>query len=149
LKLRLVTAAALIVGAIAASPAPVSAAPKVRFGIIQYDSPGNDLPVTNAKLNAEWVTIRNPKTTAVQIRGWRVADASGHVYRFTRLRLGPGKAVRLHTGKGTNTRTDRYWGLENYVWNNTGDTARLRNAAGILIDTCRWTSAGTGRIACP
>jgi hypothetical protein len=149
LKLRLVAAAALTIGVVGTSPAPVTAAPKVRFGIIQYDSPGNDLPVTNAKLNAEWVTIRNPKTTAVQLKGWRVADPAGHVYRFGELLLGSGKAVRLHTGNGTNTRTDRYWGLENYVWNNGGDTARLRNAAGVLIDTCRWTSAGTGRIACP
>jgi hypothetical protein len=149
LKLRLVAAVALTVVAAAGSPAPISAAPTVRFGIIQYDSPGNDTPVTNAKLNAEWATIRNPKSTAVQLKGWRVADASGHVYRFTRLLLGPGKAVRLHTGNGTNTRTDRYWGLENYVWNNTGDTARLRNAAGVLVDICRWTSTGTGRIACP
>jgi hypothetical protein len=147
MRLRLV-AAALTLGTIVAGPMPVWAASKVRFGIIQYDSPGNDLPVTNAKLNAEWVTIRNHRTTAVQLRGWRVRDTAGHVYRFGGLRLGAGKAVRLHTGKGTNTRSDRYWGLENYVWNNGGDTARLRNAAGVLIDTCRWTSTGTGRVAC-
>ena len=149
MKLRLLAVAALnAIAAVGAHPAPVDAAPKVRFGIIQYDPPGSDTPVTNSKLNAEWVTIRNPRAVAVQLKGWIVRDPADYVYRFGRLRLGPGRAVRLHTGSGTNSRAHRYWGQDNYVWNNTGDTARLRNAAGLLIDTCRWPD-GDGTIACP
>jgi hypothetical protein len=141
-------AVAVAVAVVGVPPATVSAAPKVHFGIIQYDPPGSDTPVTNKKLNAEWVVIRNSRATAVQLKGWRVSDPAGHVYRFGALQLGAGKAVRLHTGSGVNSRTDRYWGLDNYVWNNGGDTARLRNAGGTLIDTCRWTSTGDGRINC-
>jgi hypothetical protein len=58
--------------------------------------------------------------------------------------LGGGEFVRIHTGKGTKTSTDRYWGLSWSVWNNTGDTAYLRNADFVLRDTCEWTSVGSG-----
>jgi hypothetical protein len=51
--------------------------------------------------------------------------------------------VRIHTGKGTNISTDRYWGLENYVWNNSGDKAYLRNGDFVQRDTCEWTSVGS------
>ncbi|MFE9691992.1 hypothetical protein [Micromonospora sp. NPDC005806] len=30
-----------------------------------------------------------------------------------------------------------------YIWNNTGDTAYLRNSAGTSIDTCSWGSSGS------
>jgi hypothetical protein len=108
-----------------------------------------DTPITNAKLNAEYVVVRNGSTKAVQLKGVAVREAQSHVYTFPALSLGAGKAVRLHTGKGSNTAADVYWGQGNYVWNNTGDTAKLRNPAGVLIDTCKWTSSGDGKIACP
>jgi hypothetical protein len=44
----------------------------------------------------------------------------------------------LHTGKGTNTTTNRYWGSGNYIWNNNGDAAYLRNASGKAVDNCSW-----------
>jgi hypothetical protein len=69
---------------------------------------------------------------------------ANHVYKFGTFSLGGGKFVRIHTGKGTNTSTDRYWGREWYVWNNTGDKAYLRNADFVLRDTCEWTSVGSG-----
>ncbi len=34
-------------------------------------------------------------------------------------------------------------GAAAHVWNNTGDTAYLRNAAGTTIDTCSWGSSGS------
>jgi hypothetical protein len=46
------------------------------------------------------------------------------------------------TGKGTNGKpssTYRYWGSSGYVWNNSGDTAYLRDATNKSIDSCRWT----------
>ncbi|HET6529553.1 MAG TPA: lamin tail domain-containing protein [Actinoplanes sp.] len=57
----------------------------------------------------------------------------------TDIPLGAGKRVYLHTGKGTDAQ-HRYQGSGNYIWNNTGDTAYLRNAAGKTIDTCTWKS---------
>ena len=82
--------------------------------------------------------VRHPQergTTARSLNGWTVRDAANHVYTFGTFSLGAGKSVVLRTGKGTNTSTTRYWGLGWHVWNNTGDTAYLRNAAGTAMDT--------------
>jgi len=46
---------------------------------------------------------------------------------FPSFKLGAGKSVRLHTGQGTNSSTDLYWGKGWYVWNNTGDKAIIRD----------------------
>jgi Lamin Tail Domain len=147
-RFRLVAAGVLGVCSLVALPATASAAPAIRFGVIQYDSPGTD-DGSNASLNAEFVVIKNVSGRKVQLEGFSVRDASGRTFTFPALRLRPGRTVRLHTGSGTNTARHVYWGQSNYVWNNGGDTATLRNAAGRVIDTCTWTSTGTGTIACP
>jgi Lamin Tail Domain len=67
-----------------------------------------------------------------------IKDRAGHTYKFGTFYLGAGKTVRIHTGKGSNTSTDRYWGRNWYVWHNTGDKAYLGNASGTLMDTCEW-----------
>ncbi|MGC4804198.1 lamin tail domain-containing protein [Micromonospora sp. DT233] len=77
------------------------------------------------------------------LKSWTVRDKARHVYTFGDFRLAAGKSVYLHTGKGTNTSTDRYWGSGAYIWNNDGDTAYLRNSAGTQIDTCSWKSSGS------
>jgi hypothetical protein len=71
---------------------------------------------------------------ARRLTGWAIRDAAGHVYRFPRFRLRPGSSVRLHTGKGRNTRRNLYWGSSWYIWNNTGDKATLKNRPGTRID---------------
>ena len=59
------------------------------------------------------------------------------------FRLASGASVYLHTGRGTNTSTHRYWGSGACIWNNTGDTAYVRNSAGTLIGSCSWGSSGS------
>lgn len=117
----------------------------IQFGRIQYDAPGTD---TTSNVNGEYVVIKNLGTRSVALTGWTVRDAQSHVYKFGTFTLGAGKSVVLHTGKGTNSSTVRYWGLGWFVWNNTGDTAYLRNAAGVLADKCVWTSIGAGYKYC-
>jgi hypothetical protein len=60
------------------------------------------------------------------------------VYKFGQEQLGSGKSVRIHTGKGQDTRRDKYMDRGWYVWNNTGDTATLKNKGGQVVDRCRW-----------
>ena len=55
---------------------------------------------------------------------------------------------RTSATAGTNTAGTRYWGSGNYVWNNTGDKAYLRTSSGTSIDTCAWTSKGSGYTTC-
>lgn len=117
------------------------AAPVVRFSGVQYDSPGSDTG-SNTSLNAEWARVTNYGKRSRTLTGWTIRDPEGHVYKFPTFKLGPGKSVRLHTGRGSNTRTDLYWRQGNYVWNNTGDKAILKNKAKVTIDTCKWGDGG-------
>ncbi|MFD2080635.1 lamin tail domain-containing protein [Actinopolymorpha cephalotaxi] len=137
--------------AVLGAPGPfvgsADAATAIRFGRIQYDSPGTDNR-SNKSLNAEYVVVRNIGTTSVNLRGWTVRDAQRHVYTFGTFTLKHGTSVTLHTGRGTNTASHRYWGSGAYIWNNTGDTATLRSGSGATQDTCRWTKAGSGATNC-
>ena len=135
-------AALVTIGAV-----PAEAASPIQFGKIQYNSPGADR-AANLSVNGEYVVIKNGGTTARSLTGWTVRDAQNHVYKFGTFTLGAGKTVVLRTGKGLNTRTTRYWGLGYHVWNNTGDKAVLRNAAGTAIDSCTWASSGLGYKNC-
>lgn len=125
----------LAVTALVAAAPPASAASAVRFGKIYYDSPGTDYR-TNTSLNAEYAVIKNTASTTRCLTGWTVRDAAGHTYKFGSFCLGGGKSVTLHTGSGTNTASHRYWGSGNYIWNNDGDKAYLRNGSGTLMDYC-------------
>jgi hypothetical protein len=146
MKLRLIVVTALAaVGLLAGVPASVAAAPHVRFGLIVFNPKGWDYPVTNTKLNNERAKIYNPRRSAVELEGFTVRDGDGNLYTFGRFRLGPGRKVWLHTGRGTDTRRHVFWGRGDYVWDNDADIARLRNAAGALRDTCEW-SGETGAV---
>jgi hypothetical protein len=125
---------------------PAEAAAPVRFTRVQYNSPGDDTG-SNASLNQEWVQITNTGQKARKLTGWRLRDQQGHVFVFPRFTLKPGKRVRVHTGTGARDGNDVFWGLDWYVWNNTGDRATLRNRGGAVIDTCSWGD-GSGTTSC-
>ncbi len=128
-------------------PSAQAATNTIQFGLIYYDSPGPDTG-SNASLNAEYVTIKNVGTTTRNLTHWTLRDGQRHIYTFGTFYLGAGKRVRIHTGKGTNTSANRYWGRGWYVWNNTGDRASLRNAAGTQRDSCSWNRRGPGYKYC-
>jgi hypothetical protein len=116
---------------------PAQAVSTVRISGVQYDSPGSDTG-SNFSLNAEWVRITNYSSSRKSLSGWSLRDTSNHVYRFGTFSLGAGKSVRIHTGSGSNSSTDRYWGSGWYVWNNSGDRATLKNSAGTTVSTRSW-----------
>lgn len=144
MKRRLCVLLATLI-ALALIAAPASAA--VRFGRIQYDGPGDDTG-SNPSLNREWFQVRNTGKQAKKLAGWKVKDRTGFTFVFpSGFKLGAGKTVTVHTGRGANTKRDLYWRQDNYVWNNTGDKATLKAAGGTVIDTCRWGD-GPGAINC-
>lgn len=116
---------------------PAEAAPTVRITSVQYDSPGSDRG-GNASLNAEWIRIKNFSSTKKVLTGWTLRDRSKHVYRFGTFTLGPGNSVRVHTGRGADSRSHLYWGEESYVWNNEGDKATLKTASGTVVSVKSW-----------
>jgi hypothetical protein len=145
---KIAAAAALAAAAIVplagiASAAPtVSATPTAHPYIaeIYYNSPGSDHRST-ASLNAEWVKIVNPTAHAVSLTGWTVKDRQNHTYHFGAYTLKAHASVELHTGKGTNTAANRYWGSGNYIWNNNTDAATLRNTHGATVDSLSYNNA--------
>jgi len=97
-------------------------APLPQVAIREVKSPGS--------LADETVVITN-QGGPLDLAGWTLADQTGHQYRFPALTLFEGGAVSLHTGAGTDTVTDLYWGLAEPVWA-SGRQALLSDAGGNL-----------------
>ncbi|MEC4017802.1 lamin tail domain-containing protein [Streptomyces sp. H27-D2] len=144
----LLAAVALAGGLLAAAPAQAAAHQSgLHLGAIQYDSPGRDTR-TNASLNAEWVDIHNNSRSSVQLKGYKLKDNTGYAYTFGSYRIGAGKTVKVRTGRGNNASGVVYWNRGSYVWNNTGDKARLLKPSGAQRDSCSWSGSGGGAASC-
>jgi hypothetical protein len=130
-----------------AAARPADATTCIRIYEIYYNSPGTDTR-TNTSLNGEWIRLHNACSTAKSLTGWTIRDLAGHTYTFGTYGLKGYGYVKVHTGKGTNTSTDRYWGSGNYIWNNDKDTAYLRNSAGTLIAGCAYNNASVAYKYC-
>ncbi|MFD6259867.1 lamin tail domain-containing protein [Micromonospora chalcea] len=137
-----------LAGTFAAAAPAQAATPPFMITKVYYDSPGKDTR-SNASLNAEYVQLTNKRKTVLNLKGYYVRDKAGHVYSFTGdFKVAAGNSIVIHTGKGTNKGTHRYWGSAAYVWNNDGDTAYLRNPSGSLVDSCSWGKGGRGYTSC-
>jgi hypothetical protein len=120
----------------------VSIGSKVVFHRIVYNPRGRDTG-TNAHLNEEMVVLRNTGATTRRIHNWLVRDRAGNRYRIPDgFRLGPGRYVRIHTGRGTDDGNDLYWGRTRYVWNNGGDRATLKDRKRRVRDRCSYGGGG-------
>jgi len=94
--------------------------------------------VSGLSLSDEWVKITNRGSSSVSLTGWKIQDEEAkHTYTFPSFSLAAGATVTLHTGDGTNTATELYWGSGRPIWNNDGDTASLYNANGKLVDSLK------------
>jgi Flp pilus assembly pilin Flp len=82
----------------------------------------------------EHICFTNRDAYTADMTGWTVADAVNHSYTFPRFHLQAGASVRLYSDRGTDTESQLYWGTEGNIWNDKGDTAYLRDAAGALVD---------------
>jgi hypothetical protein len=67
-------------------------------------------------LTSESVTLQNNGDTALLLTGWTLKDGQGAAFTFPQLTLYPGGLVQIHTGPGTNTAADLFWGLSAPVW---------------------------------
>lgn len=97
---------------------------------IHADAAGND----NDNLNDEYVVLENTGTETLDLSGWTVSDEAGHTYTFpSDASLSTGATVTLHTGSGSDTASDRYWGASSAIWNNGGDTVSVTDDSGTLV----------------
>lgn len=142
---RLVTLVAVgAAAAIFASPASAG----VEITTISYNPPGRDYPVTNTKLNAEYVMLINYSSREFRLRGWRLRDGDGNVYPFGRRTIRAWSSLTVHTGAGKNTREHVYWRRSRYVWDNGRDRATLTNRTGRVVDRCAYTRTSSGIARC-
>jgi hypothetical protein len=87
----------------------------VTFVAARFDARGVDA----RNLNGEWVTIRNSCATTVSLVGWRIRDRDGHSYAFrSGARIGAGKSIKIHTGRGARTAGHMYMGRSRQLWTN-------------------------------
>jgi LysM repeat protein len=84
-------------------------------------------------LTTEQVILTN-LSGQVNMAGWTMTDGEGNQFTFPSLSLLSKGEVIVHTGKGTNTPTDLYWGETEPRWA-TGKVAYLRDPGGKLIAT--------------
>lgn len=94
----------------------------------RFDVTGND----HLAPEDEFVCLVNESAEPIDVAGWRVADRAGHSYVFESGRLAPGRRLRLHTGRGADTATRRYWGRRRAVWNNPWEPVVLVSPAGVV-----------------
>lgn len=89
--------------------------------------PDYPLVIGDLDLANEWVSVRNTGGAPVDLMGCTLSYAGSiHVYTFPSFTLPAGSTVTLHSGNGTDTGTDLFWGLGSSIWNNAGDTATLK-----------------------
>ncbi|MBI4173331.1 MAG: lamin tail domain-containing protein [Candidatus Aenigmarchaeota archaeon] len=102
---------------------------KVDIVDIQFSSGIDDRKKEN--WNGEWVLLEGSN---VDMTGWKLADAGSHEFTFPVGFVLTGQ-VKLHSGDGQNTASDLYWNCcRRPIWNNDGDKATLKDAAGAVVD---------------
>ncbi len=137
----------MTLGLVVTPGSPAQAANRMQIHEIYYNSPGPDTG-SNSSLNHEWVQLHNTSASRINLTGWTLRDKQSHVYTFGTYTIKAHGYVKIHTGSGTNTQTDRYWGRHWYVWNNTGDQATIKNRTGTVIDQCSYTGTSLGYKIC-
>jgi Lamin Tail Domain len=135
----------MALGLVVTSGTPAQAAFRMQISEIYYNSPGPDHG-SNASLNAEWVLLHNTSGSPITMTNWILHDGGQkHTFRFGTYTIAPHGYVKIHTGKGSRSQTNRYWNLSWYVWNNTGDTATLKDNHGNVLDRCSYSDPHTRR----
>ncbi|MFI8776874.1 lamin tail domain-containing protein [Brachybacterium paraconglomeratum] len=132
--------AALVVAVPLAIAPPADAAVKKPLDIVKvhYDPPGRDYS-KNSEYVKEYIQVKNTGKTTLTLTGYVIRDNGPQKYTFPRgFKIAPGKTVTIRSGTGKNTSTTLYWGKASYIWNNTGDTARLYNSKGALLESCKF-----------
>jgi micrococcal nuclease len=84
-------------------------------------------------LNDEYITLENGGANTIALTGWRIQDSDGFTFTLPEFSLDPGSKLVLHTGTGTDTRTDLFMGSPDPVLNNDGDTVTLYDAGGTEV----------------
>jgi hypothetical protein len=83
----------------------------------------------------EHVDIRNDDTRSIQLANWTLRDVANHVFTFPSFVMVPRQVCRIYTNEIHPEWCGFSYGSGSAIWNNSGDTAYLRDSGGSLIDT--------------
>jgi len=79
----------------------------------------------------EYVAFRNAGDETLTLSGWTVENDGGQRFVFPDgFVLDSGQNVTVHSGRGSDSETDVYWGATSGVWDDDGDTITVRTADG-------------------
>jgi hypothetical protein len=120
---------------------PVPGTGEVKIGHIEYNPDGSDA-------EGEYVDLQNLGTATVDITGWTLRDEADTVFTFPSFSLASLAQVRVWVKPGVDDATNLYWGRNSAIWNNTGDTATLRDATGNEVDQCTYPGGTPGFYDC-
>jgi hypothetical protein len=67
-------------------------------------------------LEVEGVVVKYTGVGELDLTGWHLKDAAGHAFTFPPFKLFKDGAVQVHTGGGTNTAIDLFWGQRQAAW---------------------------------
>jgi competence protein ComEC len=92
---------------------------------VHADAEGDD----RENLNDEYIILENTGSDTLDLSGWTISDAADHTYTIPGgTTLAPGETLTIHSGSGSDTALDLYWGSGTPIWNNGGDTVTVRNS---------------------
>ena len=98
---------------------------------VKYDAVGKDA----SNLNGEYLRVVNHGSTAVSLAGWHVRDGGPYNYNFPSwAKVGAGKTIYVHVGRGTSSGVNFYWGRTKPVFDNPTRSPRYNGDGGYLFD---------------
>lgn len=133
-------AAVLVASLLAIAPPAAEAAVTKPLDVVKvyYDPPGKDHS-KNSGYTQESIQVKNTGKKTLTLSGYTIRDNGPQKFSFPKgTKLKPGKTLTIRSGKGRNTASTLYWGKASYIWNNTGDTARLYSNKGTLLESCAY-----------
>ena len=125
---------------LAISPPAAEAVVKKPLDIVKvyYNPPGKDYS-KNSEYVKEYIQVKNTGTKPLTLTGYVLRDNGPQKFTFPKgTKIAPGKTLTIRSGKGKNTSSTLYWNKSSSIWNNTGDTARLHNSKGTLLESCKY-----------
>jgi micrococcal nuclease len=98
---------------------------------VKYDAVGKDAQ----NLNGEYLRVTNRGSTTVSLSGWHVRDGGPFNYNFPSwAKVGAGKTVYVHVGRGTSSGVNFYWGRTAPVFDNPTGSPQYNGDGGYLFD---------------
>lgn len=131
--------AALAAPTISLAPAAEAAVVKPLDIVKVYVNPPGRDAMNNRGYTKEYIQLKNTGSKTLTLTGYTIRDNGPQRYTFPKgFKLKRGATVTIRSGKGKNTASTLYWGKASYIWNNTGDTARLITPKGKTVETCKF-----------